>query len=52
VPDVGIFVLGAIVTAVTVIACVLVGRAEEEDARVRQEEARFPEGRAWRRRAG
>jgi hypothetical protein len=32
-PDLGIFVLGTVVTAVVVIACRLVGRAEEEDAR-------------------
>ncbi|MCU0223525.1 MAG: hypothetical protein MUF27_05530 [Acidobacteria bacterium] len=41
-PDIGIFVLGAIVTAVTVIACILVGRAEAEDERVRGKEARLP----------
>jgi len=34
-PDAGIFVLGALVTTVVVFACVLVGRAEEEDARRR-----------------
>jgi len=35
-PDLGIFVLGTVVTTVVVIACVLVGRAEEEDARARE----------------
>jgi hypothetical protein len=36
VPDLGIFALGGLVTVVVVIACILVGRAEEEDARARQ----------------
>jgi hypothetical protein len=35
VPDLGIFVLGGLVTIVVLIACVLVGRAEEEDFRDR-----------------
>ena len=34
-PDPAIFVLGGLVTVVVVIACILVGRAEEEDARDR-----------------
>jgi hypothetical protein len=36
VPDLGIFALGSLVTVVVVIACILVGRAEEEDARARE----------------
>ena len=35
-PDLGIFALGGLVTIVVVIACVLVGRAEEDDARARE----------------
>ena len=38
-PDLGIFALGTFVTTVVVIACVLVGRAEEEDARARESSA-------------
>jgi hypothetical protein len=38
VPDPAIFVVGAIVTFVTVMACRAVGRAEEQDARDQERE--------------
>ena len=41
-PDLGIFALGGLVTVVVVVACVLVGRAEEEDARARENRSSGP----------